>query len=50
MRRLGRILTLVIMIAGTAALAYAANTFFGMPGLVITALAGTIITAFALRL
>jgi hypothetical protein len=50
MCRLGRVLTLVVMVTGTVLLALAANAYFGLPGLVIATLAGTIITAFALRL
>ena len=50
MRQMGRLPALLLMLAGTAALALLANQFFGLLGLLITAAIGLLITAWTLRL
>jgi hypothetical protein len=47
---MGRLLALVVMVAGTVALALLANRAFGLPGLIIAGAIGLLITACTLRL
>jgi len=50
MRQMGRLLALLVMIAGTVALALLANRLFGLLGLLIVGVFGLLITACTLRL
>ncbi len=50
MKQMGRLLALVVMVAGTVALALLASRAFGVLGLVATGILGLLITACTLRL
>jgi hypothetical protein len=47
---MGRLLALLVMAAGTVALALLAHRLFGLPGLLIAGTLGLLITACTLRL
>jgi hypothetical protein len=50
MRRTGRLLALIVMMAGVVVLAQIANSAFGVMGLIVVVILGLLVTAATLRL